>query len=70
MADLKVLMKALHERRYIHFMDSSGMERSGIVCRITWDDMEDICTIKTSTNDHITIPIEKLHVLRVGLRAT
>tara|TARA_B100000809_G_scaffold252562_1_gene287417 strand:- start:15519 stop:15728 length:210 start_codon:yes stop_codon:yes gene_type:complete len=62
--NINILQEASDTNQLIGF-SRNGMYQECIVTRITWDDYEDICSMKTVGNKHITVPVKQMEKIVV-----
>ena len=61
---INILQEASSTNQLIGF-SRNGTYRECIVTRVTWDDYEDICSMKTVGNKHITVPVKQMEKIVV-----
>jgi len=62
MTKLDVLQKALIDKNPIEFIDKRGSYCKGTVVRVTWDDYEDICSVKNEDGRVTTLPVNNISI--------
>ena len=62
--NINILQEASNANQLIGF-SCNGTYQECIVTRVTWDDYEDICSMKTIGNKHITVPVKQMEKIVV-----
>ena len=62
--NINILQEASDTNQLIGF-SRNGTYQECIVTRVTWDDYEDICSMKTIGNRHITVPVKQMEKIVV-----
>ena len=62
--NINILQKVSNANQLIGF-SRNGTYQECIVTRVTWDDYEDICSMKTIGNKHITVPVKQMEKIVV-----
>ena len=57
--DINILQKVSNTNQLIGF-SRNGLYQECIVTRVTWDDYEDVCSMTTIRNKHITVPVKQM----------
>ena len=62
--NINILQEALNANQLIGF-SRNGTYQECTITRVTWDDYEDICSMKTVGNKHITVPVKQMEKIVV-----
>ena len=62
--NINILQKVSNANQLIGF-SRNGTYQGCIVTKVTWDDYEDVCSMKTIGNKHITVPVKQMEKIVV-----
>lgn len=62
--NINILQKVSNTNQMIGF-SRNGIYQECLVTKVTWDDYEDVCFMKTIENRHITVPVKQMKGLTV-----
>ena len=62
--NINILQKVSNANQLIGF-SRNGTYHECIVTKVTWDDYEDVCSMKTIGNKHITVPVKQMEKIVV-----
>ena len=62
---INILQKATDTNQIVGF-SHRGIDHDCTVLRVSWDDMQDVCTVKTLIDSqYITVPVNKMEKVRL-----
>ena len=62
--NINILQKVSNANQLIGF-SRYGTYQECIVTKVTWDDYEDVCSMKTIENKYITVPVKQMEKIVV-----